>query len=116
VETLGCAVSVGTASATLSPFPARKNISTQYRVTAVDSITGAAITQGTVQIFDNGQMVLTAALGATFNFTFRSHKVTHCTFDPKTHQRDCERVDVFPTVRVVQLPAPYATTQVATGL
>jgi hypothetical protein len=109
-------VSVGTAIATLSPFPARPNVSTQYRVTAVDSITGAAITQGTVQIFDNGQLVLTAALGAPFNFRFASHKVTLCTFDPRTHERDCERIDVWPTVRVVQLPAPYGNVQVATGL
>jgi len=109
-------VSSGVARATLSPFPARPNVSTQYRVTAVDSITGAAITQGTVQVFDNGQLVLTAALGATFNFRFTSHNVTQCTFDPKTHERDCERIDVWPTVRVVQFPAPYGNAQVATGL
>ena len=100
---------------TLSPFPARPNVTTQYRVTAVDSVTGAAITQGTVQVFDNGQMVLTAPMGAAFNFRFTAHQVTRCTFDPRTHQRDCERVDVFPTVRAV-IGAPYGTVQVNTGL
>jgi hypothetical protein len=108
-------VSVGTARVTLSPFPARPNMNTQYRVTAVDSVTGAAITQGTVQVFDHGQMVFSGPLNSSWNFTFRSHKVTHCTFDPRTHERDCERVDVWPTVRVV-FGAPYGTVQVPTGL
>ena len=108
-------VSVGTARATLSPFPATPGVMKQYRVTAVDSVTAAAITQGTVQIFDNGQMVATAQLGANFNFKFTAHKVTLCTFDPETHQRDCERVDVWPTVRVVIGP-PYGNVQVDTGL
>jgi hypothetical protein len=108
-------VSVGTARVTLSPFPARPNTNTQYRVMAVDSVTGAAITQGTVQVFDNGQMVFSGPLNSSWNFTFRSHKVTHCTFDPRTHERDCERVDVWPTVRVV-FGAPYGTVQVPTGL
>ncbi len=108
-------VVVGTAIATLTPFPARPNTMTQYRVRAVDSVTGMAIAQGAVQVFDNGQVVRTAAVGATWNFRFASHPVTQCTFDPITHQRDCESVDVFPTVRVVFGP-PYGTVEVDTGL
>ncbi|MFT3923784.1 MAG: hypothetical protein QM778_14725 [Myxococcales bacterium] len=108
-------VSAGTARATLSPYPARPNVSTQYRVTAVDTVTGAAINQGMVQILDNGQLVRTVPVGSSFNFSFTSHKVTRCTFDPRTHERDCERVDVWPTVRA-EIGTPYGTVRVNTGL
>jgi hypothetical protein len=112
---LRTSVASGIARATLSPFPARKNTSTQYRVTAVDAVTGMALTQGTAQVLDAGQVVLTAQLGATFTYRFTSHRVTHCTFDPRTHERDCERIDVWPRV-FVQLAPPYGRVQVDTGL
>jgi hypothetical protein len=105
----------GVARVTLIPFPAQGNVATQYRVTAVDAVTGTAITQGTVQVFDGSQLVLTAQLGAPFTFRFTSRLVTQCTFDPKTHQRDCERAPVWPTV-FAQLAAPYGRVAVNTGL
>ena len=108
-------VSSGIARATLSPFPARKNISTQYRVTAVDAVTGMPITSGTVQVVDAGHVVFTAQLGATFTYRFTSRQVTVCTFDPITHERDCDRSDVWPTV-FVQLDSPYGRVKVNTGL
>ena len=107
-------VTSGIARVTLSPFPARKNISTQYVVTAVDAVTGMPLA-GTVQVFDGGQLVLTAPVGATFTFRFTARLVTHCTFDPITHERDCERAPAWPTV-FAQLDSPYGRVRVNTGL
>lgn len=112
---LRTSVSSGIARATLSPFPARRNISMQYLVTAVDAVTGMALTQGTVQVVDAGHVVLTAQLGAPFTFRFTSRTVTHCTFDPLTHERDCDRSTVWPTVSV-RLEPPYSRVPVDTGL
>lgn len=112
---LRTSVSSGIARATLSPFPARRNISTQYVVTAVDAVTGMALTQGTVQVVDAGQVVRSAQLGAPFTFRFTSRVVTHCTFDPLTHERDCDRSTVWPTVSV-RLEPPYSRVPVDTGL
>lgn len=108
-------VSSGIARVTLSPFPARKNVSTQYVVTAVDSVTGMPITSGTVQVVEAGSVVFTAPLGAPFTYRFTSRQVTVCTFDPITHERDCERLPVWPTV-FVQLDSPYGRVRVNTGL
>ena len=109
-------VASGIARVTLSPFPAVGNTSTQYRVTAVDAVTGTALTQGTVQVFDSGgQLALTAQLGATFTYRFTSRQVTRCTFDPRTHERDCDRITVWPTV-FVDLGPPFGRVKVNTGL
>jgi hypothetical protein len=107
-------VSAGIARVTLSPFPARPNVTTLYTVTAVDSVTGVAIPPNSVEVVDSGHVVANP-MGGTFSYRFTSHQVTHCTIDPRTHQRDCERVDVWPTV-FVQLPGAYGRVRVATGL
>jgi hypothetical protein len=112
---LRTSVSSGIARATLSPFPARRNVTTQYRVTAVDAVTGVPITQGAVQVVNGGQVVLTAQLGAPFTFRFTSRTVTQCTFDPLTKERDCDRSIVWPTVSA-RLEAPYSRVPVDTGL
>ena len=80
-------VVTGIARTSLSPFPAEANASVQYQVTAVDALTGAALTQGTVQVFDSfGHLMLTAQLGESFTISFTGREVTHCTFDPETHE------------------------------
>jgi len=107
-------VSTGTARVTLSPFPARPNVSTLYTVTAVDSVTGVAIPPNSVEVVDSGHVVANPS-GGTFSYRFTSHQVTHCKIDPRTHERDCERVDVWPTV-FVQLPGAYGRVRVNTGL
>jgi hypothetical protein len=110
-------VASGVARVTLSPFPARKNLSTLYTVTAVDAVTGAPLA-GTVQVFDAGHVTMNVALNAgvaTFTYSFTSRQVTQCTFDPITHERDCERATVWPTV-FAQLDSPYGRVKVNTGL
>jgi pimeloyl-ACP methyl ester carboxylesterase len=101
----------GVATARLSPYPARRT-STQYTVTAVDAVTGATISSGTVTVRDTyGNVALTAPLGGHFPYTFASRRVS--SLDPETHRRVSETV--WPTVNV-QLGPPYGSVEVDTGL
>jgi hypothetical protein len=109
----------GIATARLSPYPARINASTQYRVTAADAVTGMPLTQGAVQVFDAFRhLALTAQLGpmgASFTYNFVGRDVIQCAFDPLTHARDCDISTVWPTA-FLQLGPPYGRVKIDTGL
>lgn len=100
----------GKAAATITPFPASL-APAQHTVTAVDSVTGVALSNGTVTVYDTfDQVALRVPLGSSFTFGFAKRRVR--VFDPETKQWTWEVY--LPSVEV-ELPSPFGTIGVDIG-
>lgn len=99
----------GQARASIDPFPVRTTLA-PHTVTAVDAVTGAPITTGSVTVRDTfGGVAVQAALGAAFSYAFRGRRIISIGPDGN---RDEEIL--FPTVDA-SLPPPYGAVVVDTG-
>jgi pimeloyl-ACP methyl ester carboxylesterase len=100
----------GQAVAQISPFPVSRT-RRSYTVTAADAVSGQALTQGTVTVFDTfGSVALTTGLGSPFTFAFVPRRTVTVAPDGER-----EVALVFPSVSV-SLPAPYGVVGVEIGL
>jgi hypothetical protein len=103
----------GHAIARLNPL-ARPGVLTTYTVTAADAMTGAALTSGTVTVFDTFDVpVIKVPLGQSFQFDFTRRRVR--TVECIDGHLVVTYEDIWPSVDVALGP-PYGTVDVDTGL
>jgi pimeloyl-ACP methyl ester carboxylesterase len=103
----------GHATAQLNPL-ARPGVSTTYRVTAADAVTGTALTSGTVTVLDTfDRPVINVPLGQSFQYDFKSRQ--ECEVEIVRGHRVVFCDDIWPSVEAT-LNAPYGTVDVDTGL
>jgi hypothetical protein len=100
----------GRATTRISPYPASLTPATHV-VTAMDAVTGAPLTSGTVAVYDtNGGLALRAPVGSPFTYGFAPRRFR--VLDPETHRPTWEVV--WPSVWAELLP-PYGSVDVNTG-
>lgn len=104
-------VFTGHATATLHPYPAKPTVLTQYNVTAQDSVSGVSLTPTTVRVRDVFGNVALSVAGSSFTAILRTKTIQ--VFNPDTHKKEPEVL--LPSVEV-DLPSPYGTVDVPTGL